>query len=50
MQFYFKDIISLLDDDLVFEVGMKLLFIDYLLDGYCDYNDYEIDGEEGYGL
>ncbi len=48
-QLYLKDTISLLDDDLVLEVGMKSLSIDYSLDGYRDYNDYEIDGEEGYG-
>ncbi len=48
-QLYLKDTISLLDDDLILEVGMKSLSIDYSLDGYRDYNDYEIDGEEGYG-
>ncbi|MEC8228613.1 MAG: TonB-dependent receptor [Pseudomonadota bacterium] len=48
-QLYLKDTISLLEDDLVLEVGMKSLSIDYSLDGYRDYNDYEIDGEEGYG-
>lgn len=40
----------MMDDDFLLEVGFKLLFIDYLLDGYCDYDDYEIDGEFGYGL
>ncbi|MFS1702684.1 TonB-dependent receptor [Alteromonas sp. AMM-1] len=48
-QLYLKDTISLLDDDLILEVGMKSLSIDYSLDGYRDYEDYEIDGEEGYG-
>jgi iron complex outermembrane receptor protein len=48
-QLYFKDTMSLLDDDLSIEIGFKSLNIDYSLDGYRDYDDYEIDGELGYG-
>lgn len=39
-QLYLKDTISLMDDRLNVEVGVKSLNIDYKLDGYRDYNDY----------
>ncbi|WP_041535489.1 TonB-dependent receptor [Parvularcula bermudensis] len=48
-QFYVKDTISLLQDQLTLEVGVKSLNIEYTLDGYRDYADYEIDGMPGYG-
>ena len=48
-QFYVKDTISLMDDRLALEVGLKLLEIDYELDGYRDFADYAIrvDGPGG---
>ncbi|QIL90601.1 TonB-dependent receptor [Microbulbifer sp. SH-1] len=49
VQLYLKDTIALLDDRLNIEVGAKALAIDYRLDGYRDYADYEIDGAPGYG-
>ncbi|MGO4893682.1 TonB-dependent receptor [Flavobacterium sp. W21_SRS_FM6] len=48
-QLYLKDTISLLDDALKLEVGLKSLSVDYRLDGYRDYNDYEINSQVGYG-
>jgi iron complex outermembrane receptor protein len=48
-QLYIKDTISLLNDDLKVQVGVKSLNVDYSLDGYRDYNDYEINSEAGYG-
>jgi iron complex outermembrane receptor protein len=42
MQYYLKDTISLMDDRLNIELGLKLLDIDYSLDGYRDFNDYAI--------
>jgi iron complex outermembrane receptor protein len=42
MQYYLKDTISLMDDRLNVELGLKLLDIDYSLDGYRDFNDYAI--------
>ncbi|MAK59633.1 MAG: TonB-dependent receptor [Ponticaulis sp.] len=41
-QLYLSDTISLLDDRLNVEVGLKTLNIDYSLDGYRDFNDYAI--------
>lgn len=41
-QLYLSDTISLLDDRLNVEVGVKSLSIDYSLDGYRDFNDYAI--------
>ena len=40
VQLYLKDTISLLDDRLNVEVGIKSLNVDYSLKGYRDYNDY----------
>ncbi|PKP81569.1 MAG: TonB-dependent receptor [Alphaproteobacteria bacterium HGW-Alphaproteobacteria-18] len=40
-QYYLKDTIRLLDDKLALELGLKLLDIDYALDGYRDFKDYE---------
>ena len=48
-QLYLKDTISLLDDALKLELGIKSLSVDYTLDGYRDYADYEINSEAGYG-
>lgn len=48
-QLYIKDNFALLDEDLLLEVGFKSLSVDYSLEGYRDYDDYEIDGELGYG-
>lgn len=48
-QLYIKDTISLMEDNLILEVGLKSLSVDYSLNGYRDYNDYEINGEAGYG-
>ena len=45
-QLYLKDTISLMDDRLNLEVGVKSLSIDYKLDGYRDYNDYEVFGPQ----
>lgn len=40
-QLYLKDTIRLLDDRLAVELGLKMLSIDYTLDGYRDFRDYE---------
>lgn len=40
LQVFVKDTISLLDDRLKLDIGVKSLKIDYSLDGYRDYNDY----------
>lgn len=48
-QFYLKDSVSMLDDMLTVEFGFKSLDIDYTIDGYRDFADYEIDGAAGYG-
>ncbi|MFC3201345.1 TonB-dependent receptor [Alteromonas oceani] len=48
-QLYVKDNFSMMDDNLMLEVGFKSLSIDYSLDGYRDYADYEIDSQPGYG-
>ncbi|MBP9233810.1 MAG: TonB-dependent receptor [Hyphomonadaceae bacterium] len=39
-QIFIKDTISLLDDTLNVELGVKALSIDYQLSGYRDFNDY----------
>lgn len=39
-QLFIKDTISLLEDALKIEVGVKALSIDYQLSGYRDFNDY----------
>ncbi|WGL15218.1 TonB-dependent receptor [Microbulbifer bruguierae] len=49
MQFYVKDSIALMDERLNVEVGAKSLTVDYALEGYRDYADYEIGGMPGYG-
>lgn len=49
VQLYLKDTISLMNDRLNVEVGVKSLSVDYSLDGYRDYADYEVDGMPGYG-
>ncbi|WP_226668391.1 TonB-dependent receptor [Microbulbifer aggregans] len=41
VQLYVKDTIALMDDRLNVELGAKALSIDYALDGYRDYADYE---------
>ena len=41
-QYYLKDTVRLLDDKLALELGLKLLDIDYALDGYRDFKDYEV--------
>lgn len=47
-QLYLKDTISLLDDRLNVELGVKSLNVDYSLDGYRDYNDYyRVDPDTG---
>ncbi len=48
-QLYIKDTISMMNDRLMLELGLKSLSIDYSLDGYRDYNDYEVGGMPGYG-
>lgn len=48
-QMYIKDSMTLMDDMLTLEVGVKSLKIDYSIDGYRDFNDYEIGGAPGYG-
>ena len=48
-QFYLKDTMSLLEDRLNLEVGVKTLSVDYALNGYRDYNDYEIFGPQSVG-
>ena len=40
-QIYVKDTVRLLDDKLAVELGLKMLSIDYSLDGYRDFADYE---------
>lgn len=47
MQFYIKDTISLLEDRLNVEIGVKSLSVDYSLEGYRDYNDYYRVAEDG---
>ena len=49
VQLYLKDTIALMDDRLNIEVGAKSLSVDYSLEGYRDYADYEIDSMPGYG-
>ncbi|WP_295800168.1 TonB-dependent receptor [uncultured Microbulbifer sp.] len=49
VQLYVKDTIALLDERLNVELGAKSLSIDYTLEGYRDYADYEIGGMPGYG-
>jgi iron complex outermembrane receptor protein len=39
-QLFIKDKISLLDESLVVDIGVKALFLDYQLQGYRDYADY----------
>ncbi len=48
-QLYFKDTMRFMDDRFNVEVGFKALDIDFSLDGYRDYADYEVDGMPGYG-
>lgn len=48
-QFYLKDTMSLLEDRLNLEVGVKTLSVDYTLKGYRDYNDYEVFGPQSVG-
>ncbi|MEZ6001055.1 TonB-dependent receptor [Hyphomonas sp.] len=48
-QLYLKDTISLMDDKLNVEVGVKSLSVDYSLKGYRDYNDYEVFGPQSVG-
>ena len=48
-QFYLKDTISLMEDRLNVEVGIKSLSVDYSLEGYRDYNDYEMFGPQKVG-
>jgi iron complex outermembrane receptor protein len=40
LQLFVKDTISLFDDQLKVEVGVKSLTVDYALDGYRNFNDY----------
>ncbi len=49
VQLYAKDTISLMDDRLNLVLGVKSLSVDYSLDGYRDYADYEINSMPGYG-
>lgn len=46
LQLFLKDTISLMDDRLNVEVGVKSLSVDYKLDGFRDYNDYEMFGPQ----
>ncbi|MEH6807771.1 MAG: TonB-dependent receptor [Hyphomonas oceanitis] len=48
-QFYLKDTMSLLEDRLNLEIGVKTLSVDYTLKGYRDYNDYEVFGPQSVG-
>lgn len=48
-QLFLKDTISLLDDKLKVEVGVKALQIDYQLSGYRDFADYELYGPQTVG-
>jgi iron complex outermembrane receptor protein len=48
-QLFVKDTISLLDNKLKVEFGIKSLDIDYSLSGYRDFNDYEIYGKQTVG-
>lgn len=48
-QFYLKDDWSLMDGALVVTLGAKALQVDYSLDGYRDYADYEVNSQPGYG-
>lgn len=43
-QYFIKDTIHLLDDKLALELGLKMLDIDYSLNGFRDYYDYEVTG------
>jgi len=45
-QYYLKDTVSLLDDKLALELGLKMLDIDYSLDGYRDFADYTAFGPQ----
>lgn len=45
-QYYLKDTIRLLDDKLALELGLKMLDIDYSLDGYRDFADYTVYGPQ----
>lgn len=49
LQHYLTDTILLMDDRLSVELGFKGLSIDYSLEGFRDFNDYEIDSGPGYG-
>ena len=48
-QLYLKDTVSLLEDRLNVALGVKSLSVDYALNGYRDYNDYEIFGPQSVG-
>ncbi len=48
-QLYLKDTISLLEDKLNVELGVKTLSVDYALNGYRDYADYEQYGPQSVG-
>ncbi|HAE26986.1 MAG TPA: TonB-dependent receptor, partial [Hyphomonas adhaerens] len=48
-QLFLKDTISLMEDKLNLEVGVKSLSVDYQLSGYRDYNDYEVFGPQTVG-
>lgn len=48
-QLYLKDDWTLMDGDLIVTLGAKALQVDYSLDGYRDYADYEVNSEPGYG-
>jgi iron complex outermembrane receptor protein len=48
-QLFVKDSISLMDGQLNVEAGFKSLSIDYSLDGFRDFADYEINSEPGLG-
>lgn len=45
-QIYAKDTIRLMDERLAVELGVKMLSIDYALDGFRDFNDYELFGPQ----
>ncbi|MEE4380500.1 MAG: TonB-dependent receptor [Pseudomonadales bacterium] len=49
LQLYLSDTIRLLDDRLSLEIGFKSLSIDYGLEGFRDFNDYEVDSGPGFG-
>lgn len=48
-QWFLKDTMNLLGDRLAIEVGFKSLTVDYSLDGYRDFADYELDSQPGFG-